>query len=79
MVAALLGVGVVEKLNQVKVSLSRGSKMTLLIFGVILGGTLGFGFRFLFTGGGIHNMALIPFGIGILLMIGAACFRLRAT
>jgi hypothetical protein len=80
LVAALLGVGVVEKLNQVKVSLTKGSKMPLLIIGIILGGTLGFGFRFLFTaGGGMQYFALIPFGIGILLMIAAAAFRLRST
>lgn len=78
--AALLGVGVVEKLNQVKVRLNRGAKIPLIIAGIILGGVLGFGFRFLFTRDLIAiSLASVPFMICMAILILAVFLRLRTT
>lgn len=78
LVAAILGVVVVEKLNQVKVSLSRSAKLPLIIIGIIFGGALGFGVRAL-IGGDVSVLLSISFGIGLLVTIAAVFFRLRST
>lgn len=73
--------GVVEKLNQVKVRLTKGSKIPLIIAGLLVGGALGFGLRYLFTGNlqFVASLTSIPFIIGIVVLMLAVFFRLRTT
>lgn len=77
--AALLGLGIAEALNKVKVNLPRNKQLPLAILGLIFGATLATASRFLLAGNLnlLFSQASFPTIIPLLIVCLAVFFRLR--